>query len=375
MKKVLSFDDTLILPRFSEVRSRKECDTTVDLNGLILSNPIISANMDTITGSTLANAMVKAGGIGCLHRFHDVQNNVAEFLRSNKNAIVSVGVTEDERRRVEYLSEAGAKYWMIDVANGASQAAVQMYVNMRQKLGADAWIAVGNFGTYSSFDSFMLRCSTISGYKVDLPNSIKVGIGGGSMCTTRIVTGCGLPTLASLLDFYEHPELNGWGEVKIIADGGIKNSGDIAKALAAGADAVMVGSLLSGTLETPSVEEYIKNQVHMMKFQYKDITDEDAKERILKYYIHDVKIPYRGSASSESYAKQGKIADHRSPEGVSTEVKYKGPVEPILQQLRAGLQSAMSYVNAFTIEEFKENAELVEITNSGMTESKAHGVK
>ena len=356
MKKVLSFDDTLIQPRFSEVRTRKECDTSVNLNGLELRAPIISANMDTITNSTLANAMSSFGGIGCLHRFHDVQDNVAEFLRSNKNAIVSVGVTEDERRRVEYLAEAGAKYWMIDVANGASQSVVQMYVWMRQKLGSDSWIAVGNFGTFKSYDIFLDTVGKISGYTAKLPNAIKVGIGGGSMCTTRIVTGCGLPTLASLLDFKDQVD------AKIIADGGIKNSGDIAKALAAGADAVMVGSLLAGTDETPG-----------------EIFDMDTGEQIIGYQ-HEFAFgrlgkKYRGSASAESYSKQGKTSEHRSPEGASTLVRYKGPVEPILQQLKAGLQSAMSYVNAFTIEEFKENSELVEITSNGTKENGAHGVK
>lgn len=375
MKKVLSFDDTLILPRFSEIRTRKECDTTVDLNGLVLKTPIISANMDTITGVDMAKAMSSFGGIGCLHRFYDPVENGAEYLKvintsyqdsKQSNCIVSVGITEDERHRFNVLAELGAKYFIIDVANGASQAAVNMYVYMRQRLG-DAWIAVGNFGDAQSYLDFQNRVTKIGG-SLKMPNAVKVGIGGGSMCTTRIVTGCGLPTLASILDFgaYIHDG------TKIIADGGIKNSGDIAKALAAGADAVMVGSLLAGTDETPGeVFSYGGNEV--AKYRIREETNTKVYDR--SYIASPLVKKYRGSASAESYEVQGKTANHRTAEGASTLIPYKGPVEPILQQLTAGLQSAMSYVNAFTVDEFKENSELVEISSSGMAESKPHGVK
>lgn len=335
MYKALSFDDVLIVPTFSEITSRKNVQTWTHLNGLTLDVPIISSNMDTITGPAMANAMNEFGGLGAHHRFYTIEENIEAF-KNAPNSIVSVGITESEKERVIALQGAGAKRWLIDVAHGASIATAEMYNWMRKVLPDYHWICVGNFADDWSYRKFKNH--------VDIePNAIKVGIGGGSMCTTRIVTGCGLPTLHSILTFKGLSDLPA-----IIADGGIKNSGDIAKALAAGADAVMIGNLLSGTYETPG--EIIETADSLVK-------------------------RYRGSASLESYQVQGKVAAHRSPEGESTFVPYKGPVKDVLQQLKAGLQSAMSYVGSDNIQDFKKNAQLIEITNSGMAESRPHGVK
>jgi len=244
------FDDVLIVPFFSKINSRKEVDISTRINNLKLSLPIISANMDTVTGNKMATA-----------------RNISDFLFHSKSN--------------------------------------------------------------------------------ETPNVFKVGIGGGSMCTTRIVTGCGMPTLQSVMDCYRYTNELG---INIIADSGIKNSGDIVKALAAGADAVMVGSLLAGTEETPG-ELVTRSDPYGGAFYKK----------------------YRGSASKESYEAQNKLSEHRTPEGESTFVRYKGQVNDILQNLSAGVKSGLTYVGANNLTELKQNARFIKITNSGLIESKPHG--
>jgi IMP dehydrogenase len=329
MKEVLSFDDVLIVPQYSNIASRKDVDTT----SFGFKVPVIASNMDTITGHAMATAMGKLGAGACLHRFSTVQENIDEFKKSPKTTMVSIGIGTAELERAMWLFESGATYFVIDVAHGAAAHVVQQYNKIRSIVKDNASIMVGNFATQKNIDDFNYAVNTHRA-----PDSYKVGIGGGSLCTTRIVTGCGLPTLASVQDCART-------NAPIIADGGIRNSGDIVKALAAGASAVMVGSLLSGTEETPGEVVLSNNQMYKK---------------------------YRGSASLESYGVQGKVASHRAPEGEATLVRYKGKVEDIIQNLMGGLRSGMSYVGASTIEELQKNVQFVRITDSGKSESRAH---
>jgi IMP dehydrogenase len=329
MKEVLSFDDVLIVPQYSNIASRKD----VDITSFGFKVPVIASNMDTITGHAMATAMGKLGAGACLHRFSTVQENIDEFKKSPKTTMVSIGIGAAELERAIWLFESGATYFVIDVAHGAAAHVVQQYDKIRSIVKDNASIMVGNFATQKNIDDFNHAVNTNRA-----PDSYKVGIGGGSLCTTRVVTGCGLPTLASVQDCART-------SAPIIADGGIRNSGDIVKALAAGASAVMVGSLLSGTEETPG-EVVLSNNLMYKK--------------------------YRGSASLESYGVQGKVASHRAPEGEATLVRYKGKVEDIIQNLMGGLRSGMSYVGASTIEELQKNTQFVRITDSGKAESRAH---
>jgi IMP dehydrogenase len=329
MKEVLSFDDVLIVPQYSNIASRKDVDTT----SFGFKVPVIASNMDTITGHAMATAMGKLGAGACLHRFSTVQENIDEFKKSPKTTMVSIGIGTAELERAMWLFESGATYFVIDVAHGAAAHVVQQYNKIRSIVKDNASIMVGNFATQKNIDDFNHALNTNRA-----PDSYKVGIGGGSLCTTRVVTGCGLPTLASVQDCART-------NAPIIADGGIRNSGDIVKALAVGASAVMVGSLLSGTEETPGEVVLSNNQMYKQ---------------------------YRGSASLESYGVQGKVASHRAPEGEATLVRYKGKVEDIIQNLMGGLRSGMSYVGASTIEELQKNVQFVRITDSGKSESRAH---
>lgn len=335
IEEVLSFDDVLIVPQYSTIASRKEVNTS----SFGLKVPIISSNMDTITGHAMATEMTRLGAGACLHRFSTIQENIDEFKKSPESTMISVGIGYNEAERALALFEAGAQTFVIDVAHGAAQHVVEQYNRLRRLIKDNAQIIVGNFATQKNIDDFNHAVAASKS-----PNAYKIGIGGGSLCTTRVVTGCGLPTFASIQDCAR-------ANAPIIADGGIRNSGDIVKALAAGASAIMVGGLLSGTLETPG--QIIKKQDHAFPFE--------------KWYKK-----YRGSASSESYEVQGKVADHRAPEGEATLVDYKGKVETVIQNLMGGLRSGMSYVGASTIEELQKNVQFVRITDSGKTESHAH---
>jgi len=331
-QQFLTFDDVLLIPNFSRINSRAECSTTTKLGSIKLDLPVISANMDTITEDRMAKTMAEFGGSGALHRFGTIENNVKMFKNSAPNTFVSIGLGDKEIARGLALFDAGATNFIIDVAHGASENVVNTYNEFRSCVNHNAHIMVGNFSTADSISAFVSK-TRIS------PDSFKVGIGGGSMCTTRIVTGVGIPTLGSVFD------CNRTGR-DIIADGGLRNSGDIAKALAAGAKAVMIGSMLAGTDETPNDVEIFNDVPHKI---------------------------YRGSASKDSYQAQGKVANHRAPEGEATFVRYKGSAKEILQNIKAGIQSSMSYLNSRNLQEFKENAKFIQITQSGFSESKPHG--
>lgn len=332
----LSFADVLIKPQFSTIKSRKDVDVSQDFLGVTFGVPIISSNMDSVTENQMAHAMWKLGAGAAIHRFCSIEENVAMFHQScTTKTMVSVGLGSTEIERAEALFAVGANTFILDLAHGASLEAVKQVQSLRSAIGPNAKIVVGNFATKQSISDFKFH---LGDDKVD---AWKIGIGGGSACTTRIVTGCGMPTLASILDCAGVPE-------PIIADGGITNSGDVAKALAAGASMVMIGKLLAGTTESPGLVNWNLQGKHAIKI-------------------------YRGSASKESYEVQGKTADWRSAEGESFEIPFVGPAKGVINQLEGGLRSAMSYVNATNLNEFREFAELIKITGQGVKESQPHG--
>lgn len=369
METYLSFDDVLIAPQFSKIVSRKDVNLKQWLMNQDMSIPIISSNMDTVTEDRMARAMMENGGVGCLHRFMDIQKNVYIFKASivnGKKPLVSVGLGNKELERFETLLSAGAKDFVLDVAHGASLEVVNQVKSMRLLHGNDFELMVGNFANSESLSDFLFHAGP------SRVNAIKIGIGSGSMCTTRVVTGAGQPVLGSIINissFIKAEKKN----IKIIADGGMRTSGDIAKALAAGAHSVMLGGMLAGTEETPGglIMSYSGEPTHYTDganwFSLPDTGDHPTVT-----YSRVTKI-YRGSASAESYDVQGKTAEHRTPEGESTEVVYKGSVAGILQQIEAGIRSSLSYVGASTLEEFRDKAKFVHITHGGNVESGPHG--
>ncbi len=335
MQKLMTFDDVLISPCFSTVGSRKEVDLSSSMGNLFKVNlPIISSNMDTVTGHRMAGAMNKAGGFALLHRFFTIEENVAEFKRCPQASTgVSIGVGEKELDRAVALFEAGARVFCIDVAHAAQMVVVEQSRNIRQKFGSNVHIMVGTFANSRSLNDWLHH-----GGEAD---SIHIGVGPGSACSTRIKTGVGVPQLSAIQDCVK-------SGLPIISNGGCRHPGDIAKAIAAGAKAVILGGMLAATDEAPGDVETTP------KGQFKK---------------------YRGSASLESYAVQNKLADYRTAEGESMLLPYKGSAERVLQDIEGGLRSAFTYVGARNIDEFQRRAELVQITASSMLENGPHGTQ
>lgn len=355
MKEAYTFDDVLIVPNFSDISSRKDVNTKVSTARSIFQDigsrlPIISANMDTITESEMSKAMLSYGANACLHRFCNIQENVKMFEDacleegdSISRPMVSIGLGTRELDRASALYGYGATRFIIDVANGASLDVVKQVKELRNIIKDNGAIIVGNFASGRSISDFIERGAIVEG--------IKVGIGPGSSCSTRVKTGVGYPQLSAIMGAVR--ALKGTG-IPIIADGGIKTAGDVAKAIGAGASLCMIGGMISGTDECPGEIIYDPPKQFADSKKYKK---------------------YRGSASKESYIDQGKTGSHRTDEGESFLVPCKGPVANILQDIEGGLRSAMSYVGARTIKEFQEKCEFVKITNAGYSEGLPHGKK
>lgn len=335
-----SFDDVLIVPKYNRVNSRKDVSfkTRVTKNHYI-DIPLIVANMDTVCESKMAITIGKMGGLGVIHRFLTIEEQAKEVVlvkKENLIAAAAIGV-KDYEDRGKALIEAGANILVLDVAHGHSKKAGKTLDYFKSNY-PNVDIMVGNIATKDAAEYFISK-------KAD---AIKIGIGPGSMCTTRIMTGAGVPQITAIMDVYEASQ----GIVPICADGGIKVSGDITKAIGAGADTVMLGSLLSGTDETPG-----------------EIIEKDGKKF----------KEYRGMASFSATVKKMALDGTKQDEVVHVEgeralVEYRGSVIPAINKLLGGLASGMTYMGADNIEKIKGKADFITITNSGLKESIAHGL-
>lgn len=332
----LTFDDVLVMPKKSDVRSRRDPSLKSQITKkLFLETPIISANMDTVTEAKMAVAMNSMGAMGIIHRFMTIEQQVAEVRQvveaGAKIISASIGVNADFKERTAALSAAGVNVITVDIAHGHS---IQMMETMK-------WLK----DTYPNIEIIAGNVASPQAVK-DLieagADAIKVGIGPGSMCTTRVITGCGVPQLTAIALCAEVAQSY---NVPVIADGGIRTSGDMVKAFAAGASSIMLGSMLSGTIETPGDIVHGKKQ-------------------------------YRGMASKKAQISwRGDMPQGMAPEGESTFVPVKGHVSDVISELTGGIRSGMSYINATTISEMKDKAEFMEMTSNGIAESRAHGVQ
>nr|BDT28783.1 IMP dehydrogenase [Bacteriovorax sp. HI3] len=337
----LTFDDVLLVPRYSEVSSRKHpvLKTKITKNYEI-DLPVITANMDTITETEMACAMASLGGIGSLHRFMNETEQVAmvkkiqEYLKEKglKTPIAaSIGVKEEGIKRADMLVDAGVQIITLDIAHGDSIMMLETLDYLKKKHPKIDVIA-GNVATADGVKRMIERGA----------DAVKVGIGPGSMCTTRIITGHGVPQLSAIALAVSVAEKHG---IPVIADGGLKNSGDIVKALCAGASSVMVGSLVSGTFETPGELKGGMKQ-------------------------------YRGMASKAAQVSwRGEMPQGMAAEGESTMIPSKGPVSHVINELMGGLRSGMTYIGVDNIKAMSEAALFIQMTASGMSESKPHGVR
>ena len=336
MNEALTYDDVLLVPSYNHWESRKVVDTRVsDRTGILnIEIPVMTSNMDTITESGMANFINSKGGIGVLHRFMSVEDNVKLLKECNLPVFVSVGCSDDDLQRAEALRDSGAGFFCIDVAHAHAKYVGRTLKNLREMLGKETCIMAGNVATYAGAD-YLASCGA---------DIVKVGIGGGSVCTTRIKTGFGVPNLTAIKDCSRVDR-------SLVADGGIRNPGDVVKALAFGADFVMIGSMLAGTRPTPG------NVITR--------STDDGRELKVKMY--------RGMASNEVHDDyHGGLAEWKTAEGISVEVEYRESEETIIADIVGGLRSGMTYAGASSIRELQRKLDYVRITNAARIENLPH---
>lgn len=341
----LCFDDILLVPQRSSISSRHSVNTKMIIGSgnraIHLDLPIIAAPMDTVCDLDMCIAIAGAGGIGILHRYMPYEDQIrkARFLADAKFGFgVAIASNNGFLDQAQALYDAGTRMLLVDTANGHGSYAVDAVKRLRDKFD-DVHIMAGNVATADGF-------ARLSAAGAD---SVRVGIGGGSACTTRLVSGHGVPTLASIMDcdkWLEEFGSKGVDTCSIVADGGIRNSGDMVKAFAAGAHAVMVGSMLAGTDEAPGNVFINEHGQHVKSF--------------------------RGMASRE--AQKDATGNISVAEGISTTIPYKGSVKNILEEVRGGLGSGCSYSGAYNLEELAVSSRYVCVTQASLSESKPHAL-
>ncbi len=320
----LTYDDVLLVPQNSEIKSRSSVEIKVKFGPYTLTKPIISAPMDTVTGEKMVRELARLGAIGTIPRGEiNERLEICERLtKENIPAVYCVGL-KNGFEEAKLLSEKGAKVILIDVAHGGMKMVRETAVKIQQikeKLGL--YVIAGNIVTYSEAME----------YKKAGVDIARVGVGPGGMCITRLVAGSGFPQLSAVFETTS-------AGIPVIADGGIKKPADFAKAIAAGATIIMIGSLFAGYDETPGE-------------------------------VKDGKKHARGQASAEYMKDNGvETGEFRTAEGISLEVPAKGPVEKLIEELMGGLRSAMTYAGAESIEDFQKKAQFCLVSPAVAKES------
>ena len=355
----LTFDDVLLVPAYSEVLPREVSLKARFSRHISLNIPIVSAAMDTVTGSTMAASLALEGGIGVIHKNLTIEAQAGEVRRVKETAIPSeyegractdvqgrlraaaaVGVASTSMDRAAALLEAGADALVLDSAHGHSKGVVSLLKKIKDKY-PHAEVIVGNIATAEA-----------ARYLCDAgADGVKVGIGPGSICTTRVVAGVGVPQLTAIYDCYKALEGSG---IPLIADGGLRYSGDIVKALAAGGDCVMCGGMFAGTDETPGDIVNINGGRYKV---YRGMGSIDAMQ----------------AGSADRYFQDNAAAGKLVPEGIVGRVSSKGPVSEVVFQILGGIRAGMGYCGAGDIDALK-GARFVRITSAGMVENHPHDI-
>lgn len=356
----LTFDDVLLVPQRTRAKSRKDVDVSSQLTKRIsIKTPVMSANTPWCTEAAMAIAMAKQGGIGIIHRMTtaEIQSGFVEKVKAtvidpslfplasldaNNNPLVgaAIGTKDDYLERAKQLVDQGVDILVVDIAHGHADYALDV-ISKFKSLYPHVDIIGGNVATAEAVSDLIAAGA----------DSVKVGIGPGGVCTTRIVAGAGVPQLTAIIECATEARKQG---IPIIADGGIRTSGDIAKAIGAGASTVMLGSMLAGTDE--SAAKLVEIDGHLYKIStgfpslgveltLKQIRNEEITEKEIKQYV---------------------------PEGVDATFEYKGSLADVLTQFVGGLRSGMSYSGSLSIGEFWQKVRFVQVTPAGQAENKPH---
>tara|TARA_Y100000310_G_C20691935_1_gene822862 strand:+ start:3026 stop:4096 length:1071 start_codon:yes stop_codon:yes gene_type:complete len=344
MKQAITFDDVLIVPTYSEI-TPDMVDVSTSIGSMELDIPLISAPMDTVTEKTMAEEMSKLGGLGIIHKNMDEQRQLLQVkavLAGGNKVGVAVSPTKFSKDHIKKMVDAGLTTIVVDSAHGDSLNVIKAVEKIDSIIsGLKVSIIAGNVVTGLGAKRLMDAGADV----------IKVGIGPGSICTTRIVAGVGVPQLTAIIDVRDEIK----DTADIIADGGIRCSGDIAKALAAGADAIMLGSLLAGHDESPNFKEVV--WINEKRYiSYRGMGSEGAMNE----------------GSADRYNQEG--AEKFVPEGVEGCVPYRGKLKDTVYQLVGGLKSSMGYCGSKDIKTFKRNANFVMVSPSSLRESHPHNV-
>jgi len=347
----LTYDDVLLLPDASDLVPSEADTRTLLTRKISLKVPLISSAMDTVTESAMAIAMAKAGGIGIIHRNLSIEDQVAHLKVVKAAALIvgaAVGVGDDGFARAEKLIEAGADVIVVDTAHGHHRAVLEAISRIKIRFPEQEIIG-GNVATRAGAQALINAGA----------DAVKVGVGPGSICTTRVVAGVGVPQITAIMEAAKACKK---ADVPLIADGGLQYSGDIAKAIVAGADSVMLGSLLAGCEESPGEVHEINGK----KFKsYRGMGSLGAMQS-------------RGdskSFSKDRYMQDDVLSEDKLvPEGIEGKVAYRGVVAEVIHQLVGGLRSGMGYAGAANIEALQRNGRLIQITAAGLRESHPHDV-
>jgi len=346
IKEALTFDDVTLAPKYSDILP-SEVDTSIILSKFLkLKIPLLTSAMDTITESKMAIAIARAGGIGIIHRNLNIKKQVQEIKKVKKQNLLvgaAVGAGSNELARAKAILKEGINMIVVDTAHGHTKKVSEMIKFIKKEKNSKTALCAGNIATAEA-------ARYLDKLGVDI---IKVGIGPGSICTTRLVAGIGVPQLTAILNVRNAIKKS---KVKIISDGGIKYSGDLAKAFAAGADAVMIGSLFAGTDETPG--KLIKKNGKLFK-SFRGMGSVGAMNK--------------GSADRYFQSKQ-KDNSKYVPEGVEGLAKYKGKVNKVIFKLVGGLRSSMGYLGSKQIKYLRKKPQFIKITKAGFYESMVHNV-
>ena len=346
IKEALTFDDVALAPKYSEILP-SEADTSVELTkNLKLKIPILSSAMDTVTESKMAIAIAKAGGLGIIHRNLEIKKQILEIRKVKRKKLLvgaAVGAGINEFERAKAILKENLDMIVVDTAHGHTKKVSEIIKFIKKIKGKKTALCAGNIATPEAA-KFLLKLG------VDI---IKIGIGPGSICTTRLVAGIGVPQLSAILNVRNGIKNK---NAKIISDGGIKYSGDLAKAFAAGADAVMIGSLFAGTDEAPG--KIIKRNGKLFKV-FRGMGSVGAMNK--------------GSADRYFQLKQKDVSKY-VPEGVEGFAKYKGKIGNIIYKLIGGLRSSMGYLGSKKIKYLRNKPQFFKITKAGFYESMVHSV-
>lgn len=358
IEMALAFDDVLLVPHYSEVLPKQACLKTQLTPNIRLEVPFLSAAMDTVTDANLAAEIAQQGGLGIIHKNNTIQGQAdavaavkaqsAKTAQATQNTQgqlhvgAAVGIGDSQPERADALIQAGADVLVVDTAHGHTAGVLAMVRSLRRQYPQMSLIA-GNVATAEATYALLEAGADV----------VKVGIGPGSICTTRLVAGVGIPQLSAIMRCVEAARSR---NAQIIADGGIRVSGDIVKALAAGASAVMMGGLFAGTDEAPGT-----------------LTEENGRK--FKHYRGMGSIDAMQAGSADRYFQDAKEQPKKLvAEGVSGKVPAKGPLAGVFHQLAGGLRSGMGYLGAADLKSLYENAQFVQMSAAGMRESAVHDV-